>query len=134
MGLRPVCVKWGCDPFEGEGDRVPSGPPLDWMSLHSGLPPPIEHGKSPDTFFIFAQDPLPLRLCTFAPLRSFLPTAGISAQDPLPLRLCTFAPLRSFLPTSGVSALDLLPTEPYARFSPQANRPARNRWLDFQEP
>ena len=38
--------------------------------------PTIEHGESPDTFLISARDPLPLRLCTFAPLRSFLPTAG----------------------------------------------------------
>jgi hypothetical protein len=44
----------------------------------------IEQAKSPDTFLIFAPDLLPLRLCTFAPLRSFLPTAGISARDPLP--------------------------------------------------
>jgi hypothetical protein len=44
----------------------------------------IDHGKSPDTFLILAQDPLPLRLCTFAPLRSFLPAAGMSARDPLP--------------------------------------------------
>jgi hypothetical protein len=50
--------------------------------------PTNEHGKSPDTFLISARDPLPLRLCAFAPLRSFLPAAGISARDPLPLRLC----------------------------------------------
>jgi hypothetical protein len=47
-----------------------------------------DHGKSPDTFLISAQDPLPLRLCAFAPLRSFPPAAGISTGDPLPLRLC----------------------------------------------
>ena len=34
-----------------------------------------EQGESPDTLLIFARDPLPLRLCTFASLRSFLPTA-----------------------------------------------------------
>jgi hypothetical protein len=34
--------------------------------------PIIEQGEAPDTFLISAQDPLPLRLCTFAPLRSFL--------------------------------------------------------------
>ena len=62
-----------------------------------GPAPAIEQGESPDTFLISARDLLPLRLCTFAPLRSFLPTAGISALDPLPLRLCAFAPLRSFL-------------------------------------
>ena len=71
--------------------------------------PIIEQAESPDTLSIFAQDPLPLRLCTFAPLRSFPPTAGISARDPLPLRLCTFAPLRSFLPTAGISSRDTLP-------------------------
>jgi len=40
---------------------------------------------------------------------------------PYPLRLCAFAPLRSFLPTAGISSLDLLPTEPYARFPPRVN-------------
>ena len=34
-----------------------------------------EQGESPDTLSILARDPLPLRLCTFASLRSFLPTA-----------------------------------------------------------
>jgi hypothetical protein len=38
--------------------------------------PTTEHGESPETFLISARDPLPLRLCTFAPLRSFLPAAG----------------------------------------------------------
>ncbi len=32
-------------------------------------------GELPDTFLISARDPLPLRLCTFASLRSFLPVA-----------------------------------------------------------
>jgi hypothetical protein len=73
-----------------------------------GPAPAIEQGESPDTFLISARDLLPLRLCTFAPLRSFLPTAGISARDPLPLRLCTFAPLRSFLPAAGISSRDPL--------------------------
>jgi hypothetical protein len=49
-----------------------------------GLASAIEHGKPPDTFLIFAPDLLPLRLCAFASLRSFLPTSGISARDPLP--------------------------------------------------
>ena len=62
-----------------------------------GPAPAIEQGESPDTFLISARDLRPLRLCTFAPLRSFLPTAGVSARDPLPLRLWAFAPLRSFL-------------------------------------
>ena len=37
--------------------------------------PTIEQGDSPDTFLIVPRDPLPLRLCTFAPLRSFPPTS-----------------------------------------------------------
>jgi hypothetical protein len=63
-----------------------------------GPAPAIEQGESPDTFLI-------------------------SARDLLPLRLCAFAALRSFLPTSGISSLDLLPTEPYARFPPPGKRP-----------
>jgi hypothetical protein len=52
-----------------------------------GLASAIEHGKPPDTFLISSRDPLTLRLCAFAPLRSFLPTSGISARDPLPKEL-----------------------------------------------
>ena len=47
--------------------------------------PIIEQGESPNTFLIFARDPLhplPLRLCTFAPLRSFLPTALRAVSPP----------------------------------------------------
>jgi hypothetical protein len=46
--------------------------------------PTIEQGEAPDTFLIFARDPLhplPLRLCTFAPLRSFLPTGRIGVRN-----------------------------------------------------
>ena len=38
--------------------------------------PTIERGISPDNFSISARDLLPLRLCTFASLRFYLPAAG----------------------------------------------------------
>jgi hypothetical protein len=83
---------------------------VGWVKRALPRKPIIEQGEAPDTLSILARDPLPLRLCAFAPLRSFLLTAGISARDPLPSRLCTFAPLRSFLLTAGISARDPLPS------------------------
>ena len=77
---------------------------------------PTEQGESPDTLSILARDPLPLRLCTFAPLRSFPPTAGISARDPLPLRLCTF---RAFAFFSSNSLTRGLPPHPPRPLLPQ---------------
>ena len=75
-----------------------------------GPAPAIEQGESPDTFLISAHDPLPLRLCAFAPLRSFLPAAGISARDPLPkepyARFSRPLPLRFFPPANGQPAID----------------------------
>ena len=50
-----------------------------------GPAPAIEQGESPDTFLISARDLLPLRLCTFAPLRSFLPTSLTRGLAPTPL-------------------------------------------------
>jgi hypothetical protein len=83
---------------------------VGWVKRALPRKPIIEQGEAPDTLSILARDPLPLRLCAFAPLRSFLLTAGISARDPLPSRLCTFAPLRSFLLVAGISARDPLPS------------------------
>ena len=108
----------------------------------------IEHGESPDAFLIFAQDPLPLRLCAFAPLRSFLPAARISARDPLPLRLCVpffqqpgslreihYLCAFAFLSSSSRDLCARSTTQRGLRLVfPPGKRPARDRWIDFQEP
>ena len=84
------CVTLGCEPWCLLGDLLPKQP-----------------GSLREIHYRNKRD-LPLRLCTFASLRLFLPSsrdlygrsttnAGISAGDPLPLRLCTFASLRLFL-------------------------------------
>ena len=85
---------------------------VGWVKRALPRKPIIEQGEAPDTLSILARDPLPLRLCAFAPLRSFLLTAGISARDPLPSRLCTFAPLRSFLPKGLTRGLPPHPPRP----------------------
>ena len=63
---------------------------------------PDLYGRSTTNSRISTGDPLPLRLCALASLRSLLPSSRISAGDPLrtagSLReihyLCVFAPLR----------------------------------------
>jgi hypothetical protein len=57
---------------------------VGWVQRALPRNPPSRMAELPDTFLISARDPLPLRLCTFAPLRSFLPSGQISARDPLP--------------------------------------------------
>ena len=45
---------------------------VGWVKRALPRYPPSRMGGLPDTFLISARDPLPLRLCTFASLRSFL--------------------------------------------------------------
>jgi hypothetical protein len=63
--------------------------------------PTIERGESPDEFLISARDLLPLRLCTFASLRSFLPAAGSLREIYYPNSLTRGLPPRPLSPSQS---------------------------------
>ena len=67
--------------------------------------PTIERGESPDEFLISARDLLPLRLCTFASLRSFLPAAGSLREIHYPNSLTRGLPPRPPAPSPPAKAL-----------------------------